>query len=477
MNIRMLHFICLLFCFTVEASASSDIDKMSEEDRAHVIFSGYDILIENVQLIDGTGAAPRQNMSVLVRNGIIEKVQPSDEVLTQDYVQKIDGTGKTLLPGFVMVHEHMFYPAPKLGELNAYPYSFSRLYLAGGSTTVRTAGSIAPYGDINLAKAIAAGKQPGPDIDVTGPYLEASPVIAIKQAELEGVESIARTVDYWAGAGVTSFKVYNNLSHAQLRTAINTAHSRGMKVTGHLCSITYADAAKLGIDNIEHSFAVAPDFVANKQADTCPDPREVFSSLATLDPDGDELGTLIKLLIEKNVALTSTLPIFEASTPGRPKTPDYALDLLIPELRQSYERIWQRIHNSALSSNYLSKLMRMEKRFVEMGGTLLAGTDPTGYGGVIPGWSAVREVQLLIEAGFSISEAVKISTLNGARFLDKGRSIGSVEPGKRADLILIDGNPVHDPRQLVNIEYVFKEGIGFSAKSIFEAMKGKVGLY
>ncbi|MFC3051530.1 amidohydrolase family protein [Kordiimonas pumila] len=476
MKLRVLH-ICFLLCFAVEAHASSDIDKMSAEDQAHVVFSGYDVLIENVQLIDGTGAVPKQNVSVLVRDGIIEKVQPSAELLTPRNVKKIDGTGKTLLPGFVMVHEHMFYPAPKMGELNAYPYSFSRLYLAGGSTTVRTAGSIAPYGDINVAKAIAAGKQPGPDIDVTGPYLEASPVIAIKQAELEDVESIERTIDYWSSVGVTSFKVYNNLSYEQLQAAIRAAHNRGLKITGHLCSITYADAARLGIDNIEHGFAVAPDFVANKQADTCPAPQEVFGSLAALDPDGDELGKLIKLLIENNVALTSTLPVFEASTPGRPKTPDHALDLLTPELRQSYERIWERIQKSPSASDSLSRLMRMEKRFVEMGGTLLAGTDPTGYGGIIPGWSAVREVQLLIEAGFSISEAVKISTLNGARFLERGHLIGSVEPGKRADFILIDGNPVNDPHQLENIDYVFKEGIGFNAKSILEAMKGKIGLY
>ncbi len=138
-------------------------------DAAFVAHKAPVLLFDRVQLVDGTGGPPQRDMAVLVRDGRIAAVGRSGRVRAPAGATVIDGRGKTLLPGFVMVHEHMFYPAPKSGEYSEYPYSFSRLYLAGGTTTMRTAGSMAPYGDINVARAIARGEQIGPDIDATGP--------------------------------------------------------------------------------------------------------------------------------------------------------------------------------------------------------------------------------------------------------------------------------------------------------------------
>jgi enamidase len=126
---------------------------------------------------------------------------------------------------------------------------------------------------------------------------------------------------------------------------------------------------------------------------------------------------------------------------------------------------------------FLPKLMRMERRFVGMGGTLLAGTDPTGYGGVVPGWSGRRQVQLLVEAGFTFPQALRISTLNGARYLGRDRDVGSVEVGKRADLVLIDGDPVRDASALDRMPFVFKAGVGYRTQAMFDALKGAIGLY
>jgi enamidase len=392
----------------------------------------------------------------------------------------IDGRGKTLLPGFVMVHEHMFYPSPKGGEYEEYPYSFSRLYLAGGTTTMRTGGSLAPYADINTARAIAEGTQPGPDIDATGPYLEGPRLLTSKMVRLKDAADAARTVDYWAGAGATSFKAYNYITRAELKAAIDAAHRHRLKLTGHLCSVTYGEASAMGIDNLEHSFAVATDFVKSKAPDQCPPQSETFASLNALDPDGPEIGALMRSLIARRVALTSTLTIFETFTPGRPEAPEAARDLLSPQLRQAYETRWSAVQHApqaAIWAAFLPKLMRMERRFAAMGGTLLAGTDPTGYGGVVPGWSARRQVQLLVEEGFDLPQAVKIATLNGALYLGREREIGSIEIGKRADLILIDGDPVRDPAALGRMPYVFKAGIGYRTQAIFDAMKGVVGLY
>jgi enamidase len=446
-------------------------------DQAFVAYPGGDIVIEHVQLVDGTGAPPRQDVSVLVRGGRIAAV---GQVSPPAGAMVIDGRGKTLLPGFVMVHEHFFYPSPKGGEYEEYPYSFSRLYLAGGTTTLRTGGSLAPYADINTARAIAEGRQPGPDMDASGPYLEGPRLLTAKMARLKDPADAARTVDFWAGAGATSFKAYNYITRAELKAAIDAAHRHGLKLTGHLCSVTYDEASAMGIDNLEHSFAVATDFVKTKKPDECPAQSATFAALAALDPDGPEIGALMKKLIDRHVALTSTLTVFETFTPGRPKAPESALALLTPPLRQSYELRWDLIRVSpqaALWSAFLPKLMRMERRFVAMGGTLLAGTDPTGYGGVVPGWSGRRQVQLLVEAGFRFPQALKIASLNGARYLGRDREVGSIEAGKRADLLLVDGDPVRDPAALDRMPIVFKAGIGYRTQAIFDALKGSVGLY
>jgi len=305
----------------------------SPADRAFVAYPQPDLFFEDVQLVDGTGSAPRQHVSVLVRAGRIAAIGAAGRLKAPAGVAAIDGRGKTLLPGFVMVHEHLFYPSPRGGEYEEYPYSFSRLYLAGGTTTLRTAGSMAPYADINTARAVARGEQPGPDIDATGPYLEGPKLLSAKMAGLRDAADAARTVEFWAEAGATSFKAYNFVTRDELKAAIDAAHRRGLKLTGHLCSVTYGEAAAMGIDNLEHSFAVATDFVKSKQPDQCPSSAETMASLAALDPDGPEIGGLMRRLIENKVALTSTLTVFETFAAGRPEAPLAARELLSPQLR------------------------------------------------------------------------------------------------------------------------------------------------
>src|SRR6185437_8270463 len=148
-------------------------------------------------------------------------------------------------------------------------YSFPRLYLAGGTTTARTGGSISPYGDIKLRLAIDRRAAIGPDLDGTGPYLN-GPLPTLTMHALAGQDDATRTVNYWADEGATSFKAYTTITRAELKAAIDAAHARGLKITGHLCSVTYREAAELGIDNLEHGFGVMTDFFKGKQPDVCP---------------------------------------------------------------------------------------------------------------------------------------------------------------------------------------------------------------
>lgn len=449
--------------------------------QARATYVAYDqprILIHDVRLVDGTGAAPREHVSLLIEHGRIARLMAAAEMGDVAGATVIEGAGMTLLPGLVLMHEHMFYPTGR-ANYTEMVYSFPRLYLAGGVTTLRTAGTMAPYADLNLRDEITRGHIPGPDIDVTAPYLNGPGLPILKVNALGDVADAERMVTYWAEEGATSYKVYMQITRAELARIAELAHARDQRVTGHLCSVTYREAADAGIDNLEHGFFVASDFVAAKAPDVCPSRSEVVASLVALDPDGPEAGALMQYLIDRDVVLTSTLTVFETQVPGRPKAPEAALRLLIPQIRQQYEAGWTAVQTAPsmeIQAQLFPRMMRMERRFAGMGGRLVAGTDPTGYGGVIPGWSSKRQLQLMVEAGFSFPEALRIATLEGARFLGREAEIGSVEPGKRADLILVRGDPTADPAALDDMPIVFKDGIGYDANAIFDSLQASVGL-
>ena len=215
---------------------------------------------------------------------------------------------------------------------------------------------------------------------------------------------------------------------------------------------------------------------------TCalPIPPQSINSLVGLDVNGKGIKSLMALLIAHHVALTSTLTVFETFTPGRPKAPQDAISLLIPELQSAYETAWTATQTQDRSKPYVTifpKLMKLEKMFADAGGTLLAGTDPTGYGGVIPGYSGKREIELLVEAGFSFPAALRIATLNGAHYLGRDATVGSLTIGKRADLVVVDGDPMKGAGALEHVPLVFKNGMGYKTDIIFDSFRGHVGLY
>ena len=267
------------------------------------------------------------------------------------------------------------------------------------------------------------------------------------------------------------------ISRAALGTAIREAHARGMKVTGHLCSITYAEAAALGIDNLEHGFFAATDFVADKVPDVCPGQGRGQQAIADLDPQGAPFQALVRTLVERRVAVTSTLTVFELNTPGRPMPP--GLDVLVPQLREQYLQNRARVEANAQSiyPRLFPKAMALEREFVRAGGLLIAGTDPTGGGGVIPGYANHRQLELLVEAGFTPLEAIRIGTLNGARYLGRDARVGSIAPGKQADLVVVDGDPSAAIADVRKVTMVFKQGVGYDPAKLVASVTGRVGLW
>ena len=449
--------------------------QLSPSVHAFVKVEAPILVLTHARVIDGTGAAPLEDQTLVIRDGSIAAIGQTGTQAHPEGSAVLDLTGKTVIPGLVMMHEHTYYPTGP-GVYGQLGESFVRLYLAGGVTTMRTAGNANGVMDIELKRQIDAGRQPGPAIDATAPYLNGEQGM-LQMHVLKDADDARRQVDYWADMGATSFKAYMNITRDELRASIEEAHRRGLKITGHLCSVTYAEAADLGIDNLEHGFLASTDFVADKKPDACPGQTAGQRSIASLDPQSERVHALIDKLVDKHVALTSTLTVFETFTPGRPKPP--GLEVLLPELRESFETAFQRSQQNTQSvyAALFPMGMALERAFVKAGGLLIAGTDPTGIGGVIPGFSDQRQIELLVEEGFTPVEAIRIATLNGARYLGRDTRIGSIAVGKQADLVVINGDPSKTITDVRKVEIVFKQGVGFDSPKLIASVTGKVGLW
>ncbi len=433
------------------------------------------LALTHVRVIDGTGEPPRDDQTLVIENGMIATMGPTGAVAVPAGAQVMDLTGKSVIPGLVMMHEHLFYPTGPGVYGNEYT-SFPRLYLAGGVTSMRTTGDVGGYGDLRTRAAIDSGREVGPWIDATGPYVQGPSPFAQMYALRDSADA-RRFVNFWADAGATSFKAYMNITRPELAAAIDAAHKRGLKITGHLCSVTYREAADLGIDDLEHGFFVSTDFVPDKQPDVCPGQANGMRALAAVDSSSPAFKALVRDLVAHHVAVTSTLTVFQTFTPGQPVP--RGLDVLDPVLKDQFMRNYERTQRNTNSpyKHLFAEDRAMELAFVHAGGLLLAGTDPTGGGGVIPGFSDQRQVELLVGSGFTPLQAIKICTLNGATYLGRADRIGSVEVGKQADLVVIDGNPAARIDDIEKVALVFKQGVGYDPRKLIDSVKGKAGLY
>jgi imidazolonepropionase-like amidohydrolase len=451
--------------------------QFSEPVKKFIVVQSDTLAMIHAKIIDGTGGPSKPDQTLIIIKGIITALGNSANTSVPLNAKVIDCTGKTIIPGMIMMHEHLFY-AESTGDYyigQEMPVSFPQLYFAGGVTTMRTAGSLEPQTDLNVKQWIKQGEIAGPDMDVTGPYIEREGFPVPEMLHIRNPEEAAGIVNYWAGFGCTSFKVYMNITRSDLVAVVRAAHQRGLKVTGHLCSLTYKEAAEAGIDNLEHGFMESGDFDTTKKKDICSE--NLFNSLKALDVNSKAMEGLMRFLIGKKVVLTSTLNVFEPCT-GREAIPGGGGDALAPRIRAVVEKAYHDgVNHDPGRVSLFKKEMAWERKFVAMGGTLMAGTDPTDDGRVVPGYADRHTLELLTEAGFSFSEAVKICSVNAAIYLGIEKETGTVAVGKKADLVLIGGDPETHISDIRNTEIVFKNGVGFDSKKLFESLKGMVGLY
>jgi imidazolonepropionase-like amidohydrolase len=438
------------------------------------------IAIIHVQVIDGTGAAPRENQTVIVARGKISAVGNDGAVRVPAGAQVINARNKTLTPGFVGTHDHLFYGySGPIYVVREMPYSFPRLYLAGGVTTIRTAGSVEPYTDLRVKQAIDRGELVGPHIDVTSPYMTGYEPQILQLGTLTSAADARRSVDFWADRGVTSYKLYMEIPPDVARAVIAQAHQRHLRVVGHLCTIGMSEAAQMGIDSLEHGLFEDTEFVSGRQPGTCPTSSKAQMQ-SMIDVSPSRINALIKLLVRHHVAVSSTLANYEGELPAPMRVQQRVFDIVDAESKADVLKVRTQIlsrpaSRRAIFQRWFNKELAFEAAFFRAGGVLTQGPDPTGYGSTFPGIGDQRDIELLAQAGLTPVQAIQVATLNGARAMGRDATIGIIAPGKNADLVLIAGNPANNINDIENVEVVFKDGVGYDSRKIFESVRGIAG--
>src|SRR5258705_5274615 len=433
------------------------------------------VALTHVLLVDGTGSAPKTDQTIVIRAGRIASVGPAASAQIPAGARVMDMNGSTVIPGIIGMHDHLFYTAAG-GRAVQMGYTGPRLYLGSGVTTIRTTGSRAPYAEINLKDAIDHGVAQGLRIRRTTQCStgeQGGGAMAIVNAP----EAARRFVAYWAAEGATWIKAYTDIRRAELGAAIQEAHRRGIKVTGHLCSVSFQEAVALGIDNLEHGMLTASDFTSGKQADVCP--VNLMTQISASDPKGNAGQATIQSLVQHNVSMTSTLAVYEPFVANRPTKDERVLQAMDPEVRDSYLKMRQQIDSSASGWESLpafKNAMAFERSFVAAGGLMAAGVDPTGIGGALAGFGDQRNYELFIEAGFTPAQAIQIMTANGAKILGVAQSLGTVEPGKLADLVGLHGDLTADPAVIRSPTIVFKDGVGYDSAKLIASVQARVGV-
>ncbi len=471
---RALSLSLLLLPTSLLGQAASSL---SDGVREYVSVPESVVALTHVRVIDGTGAAARADQTIVIRDGRIAAVGPAGSVQVPPGARVMDLTGHSVIPGMVGMHDHLFYTAAG-GRSADLSQSGPRLYLASGVTTIRTTGTRAPYTDINTKEYVDAGQRPGPRIHITAPYITGAGGQGT-MAALTTPEEARTFVAYWASEGAEWLKAYTNIHRAELSAAISEAHRLGVKVTGHLCSVSFSEAVDLGIDNLEHGLgAPATDFLPDKAPDQCPS-NAMIQVASIADPTGPTAQQLFRKMIDNDVSMTSTLAVIEPFIPNRPTSDERTLEAMAPEVREAYAAARTQIDtatNYPFSQRMFQTMMAFDKAFYDAGGLLASGVDPTGIGGALPGYGDQRNYELLVEAGFTPPQAVQVMTLNGARILGVSDRLGSVEQGKIADVVVLRGDLTADPSVIRNVTVVFKDGVGYDSAKLIESVKGRVGI-
>jgi imidazolonepropionase-like amidohydrolase len=431
-----------------------------------------DFLITGGRIFDGVRDTLVPNPGVLVRRGIFQAVGSgaAAQAGAGTHIIKLAPT-ETILPGLFDLHAH--YAVDLFGQERVDEYTINPIvFLANGVTSTFPGGEVDPEGMFTARRRIERGEQVGPRLLSSGPYFgTARP--GWRHADWTP-DRIRQEVDEWAARGVRGFKA-KGIHRDHLPILIERAHRHGLPVTGHLdsgagTSVNPRDAIHMGIDRIEHFMG----------GDAIVSTRGAYASLEALDVTRPEVDAVIKLYLDRNVYYDATVSAYGYwydPKDARVFTPWIdEMSFLTPHAREVAQARLPRRSNEQFKRIYEVKLKEI-KRFYDAGGGRLItlGTDHPSWGEFQSGFSAHRELHALVLAGIPPAAALKIATINGARAMRMGDELGTIEPGKLADLFVVDGDPLQDITRTRHVRRVMVRGELYDAEALLAAASGRMG--
>jgi len=417
------------------------------------------VAIEHVRLFDSEQAVMREDQTVVVSGDHFTEVGPASSVHVPADAERIDGTGKTLLPGLFDMHVH----AQALDGI---------LNIASGVTTVRDMGN-----DIDELRHLQdqwqSGAAIGPHvwksgfIDGRGPFQAPTGLYADNAAEAEAA------VNRYADLGYIQIKLYSSLKPELVPGIARLAHSRGLRVSGHVPNGMIASQfVEAGADEIQHINFIFLNFLGSQVKDTRTPERftAVGANAAKLDLQSKPVKDFIQLLLDHHTTVDVTVGTFESMFTARPGQ-------VSPDLAPVLKRLPAQVQRSAFSgglpvtaeTDQLYKdsyraMLAMTKRMYDAGVPILAGTDS------IPGIMLHRELELEVQAGIPPLKSLQIATLNAARLLKQEKDLGSIAQGKRADFLLVEGNPAEHITDIRRCRIVMKDGTLYNSGDLYAAV-------
>lgn len=434
-------------------------------------------VVRGVTLIDGTGAPPLPDAVVVVKDGRIAAVGPASSTTVPGDATTIDGGGRTLLPGFVDTHAHLTVGPVTAEVVDGQPRVVMKtlddgarrsllLLLAHGVTTIRD-----PGGDtehlVATRDALERGELVGPRAVVAGRVIDTADFPGLVDRATTAAE-VRVAVRRQAEAGVDLVKLYTTLGPDLVAAGVEEAHRLGLPAVAHLHETTWAEAAELGLDGIVHIIPGTAELLpvpAREGYATKPGALGFPHWFDLVDLDAQAVRTTVHTLAAEGVHLDPTLVVFEHAFFGdvvRFTSETAALSLAHPELVENWRSFfsfnlgWTE-RDFEVAHRVWPKVLAFTRQLWEGGVLLSAGTDANNPW-TVPGVSFHRELQLLAAAGIPPGEVLKIGTRNGAEVAGLLDETGTVEPGKRADLVLVDGDPWVDLRATERIVWVMKDG-------------------
>ena len=412
------------------------------------------IVIEDVTVIDVDLGERVENRTVVVSGNRIASVRPATGADSPPGARVLDGRGKFLIPGLWEMHAHAF-------EHYGIDYDFSmdmyKLFLAQGVTGVRDMGSY--LGQLLAGKRrIASENLPAPRVVASGPFLETAPSRRFGPEHMVYTPEEARSaVDSLVAGGIDFLKIHNGLTKDIHDAALDQARQHHLTVAGHVPrDITIMDASDSGMRSIEH---LTPLVIACRDDDVV----GRGESETPIEMNEAACRAAIEHLARNGTFVTPTMMYTAALTEGSPGVSEERLRYLKPAKQDTYppppiyaDRAMRNLHE------FHEQLTRM---LVEGGVTILAGTD-TGSFYRLPGFALHDELALLVEAGLSPLQALRAATLNPALYFDRRGDLGTVEPGKLADLVLLDADPLEDISNTTRISAVIADGELYDADAI-----------